>query len=211
MDILTKWFPDYEHVFIYDNATTHLKCPSKSFGVNVTEWDLNGMPMYRSDGKLSKVKVQMGPGKFADSQPQDLYYPDDHPTFPRYFKGIEAILAEQGIDASKEKPDFIKVESLLEAECQSRGFQVVFPPKFHFYHFYPESKKEDDLRRNALESLNQVPLLSIQHFVTHTHQFMDAYSKGLSGQQAAWATCKYQGHHILPEKIMEELLDEDIT
>lgn len=25
MDILTEWYPEYEHVFIYDNAPMHLK------------------------------------------------------------------------------------------------------------------------------------------------------------------------------------------
>ena len=27
MDILMEFYPKYEHVFIYDNAPTHLKCP----------------------------------------------------------------------------------------------------------------------------------------------------------------------------------------
>jgi hypothetical protein len=34
---------------------------------------------------------------------------------------------------------------------------------------------------------------------------MDAYRKGLNGQQAAWATKKYHGHRTLPETILEEL------
>jgi len=34
---------------------------------------------------------------------------------------------------------------------------------------------------------------------------MDAYEKGLNGQQAAWAARKYQGHHILPDSIMNDL------
>jgi hypothetical protein len=34
---------------------------------------------------------------------------------------------------------------------------------------------------------------------------MDAYRKGLSGKQAAWASKKYHGHHVLPESLMEDL------
>jgi hypothetical protein len=34
---------------------------------------------------------------------------------------------------------------------------------------------------------------------------MDGYRKGLNGQQAAWASKKYRGHCVLPEKIMGEV------
>jgi hypothetical protein len=34
---------------------------------------------------------------------------------------------------------------------------------------------------------------------------MDAYEKGLSGKQAAWASKKYRGHRVLPEMILNEL------
>ena len=34
---------------------------------------------------------------------------------------------------------------------------------------------------------------------------MDAYAKGLSGKQAAWASKKYRGHRVLPETILNEL------
>lgn len=30
-------------------------------------------------------------------------------------------------------------------------------------------------------------------------RFMDAYTKGLDGKQAAWATKKYHGHRVLPD------------
>jgi hypothetical protein len=39
---------------------------------------------------------------------------------------------------------------------------------------------------------------------------MDAYSKGLNGKQAAWASKKYRGHRILPESIMAALDDAKI-
>ena len=34
---------------------------------------------------------------------------------------------------------------------------------------------------------------------------MDAYIKGLTGAQAAWAARKYSGHRVLPDNIFKEL------
>ena len=34
---------------------------------------------------------------------------------------------------------------------------------------------------------------------------MDAYAKGLSRKQAAWASKNYRGHHVLPKTILDEL------
>ncbi|KAF8231631.1 hypothetical protein L208DRAFT_1398602 [Tricholoma matsutake] len=42
-------------------------------------------------------------------------------------------------------------------------------------------------------------------FAKHSRRFMDAYAKGLNGQQAAWAAQKYHGHHVLPETLMDDL------
>jgi hypothetical protein len=41
--------------------------------------------------------------------------------------------------------------------------------------------------------------------------FLDAYQKGLNGKQAAWANRKYRGHHTLPDSILQELGDNQIT
>ena len=40
---------------------------------------------------------------------------------------------------------------------------------------------------------------------------MDAYNKGLNGRQAAWATRKYKGHHVLPESLMIDLEKSGVT
>lgn len=34
---------------------------------------------------------------------------------------------------------------------------------------------------------------------------MDAYRRGLSGKQAAWASKKYRGHRVLPDSILNDL------
>ncbi|KAI0739818.1 hypothetical protein C8Q80DRAFT_1111364, partial [Daedaleopsis nitida] len=39
-------------------------------------------------------------------------------------------------------------------------------------------------------------------FFTQTQQFMDAYQKGLSGKQAAWASKKDRGHRMLLDAIL---------
>lgn len=41
-------------------------------------------------------------------------------------------------------------------------------------------------------------------------RFMDAYRKGLTGSQAAWACKKYSGHRTLPHGILAEL-DRELT
>jgi len=40
---------------------------------------------------------------------------------------------------------------------------------------------------------------------------MDGYRKGLNGKQAAWASKKYHGHHVLLEEIMNELDNKGIV
>jgi hypothetical protein len=108
--------------------------------------------------------------------------------------------------------DFAIVESVLETICQVQGFQVIFLPKFHselnfieqcwgyakrVYRLNPPSSREDHLEKNALASLEAVPLKSMRKFATRSRRFMDAYERGLNGRQAAWAARKYKGHRVL--------------
>jgi hypothetical protein len=114
MNIVEKYFPDDDHIFIFDNATTHLKRPdaalsarkmtkgpSKTFGVEVTVL-LDGKIQYESDGKPKKRTMQMGPGKFIDGTPQSFY------TLNGTFKGMTKILEERGLTK----------ESKLKAQCE---------------------------------------------------------------------------------------------
>ncbi|KAI0054857.1 hypothetical protein BV25DRAFT_1816438 [Artomyces pyxidatus] len=124
------------------------------------------------------------------------------------------------------QPDFVNVPSILENHCHARGYEVIFLPKFHcelnpieqcwgaakrVYREYPPSAKEADLETNALKALDSVPLLQIRRFSTRTHRFEDAYRRGLSGKQAAWATKKYHGHRVLPDTILDQLEEKGIT
>ncbi|KAH7905398.1 hypothetical protein BJ138DRAFT_1017761, partial [Hygrophoropsis aurantiaca] len=42
-------------------------------------------------------------------------------------------------------------------------------------------------------------------FATRSRRFIDAYSKGLTGKQAAWAAKKYRGHRVLPDHLMKDM------
>ncbi|THU79173.1 hypothetical protein K435DRAFT_875794 [Dendrothele bispora CBS 962.96] len=228
IDLVHELYPDYEHIFIYDNATTHLKRPDGSLSA-LSKRDANGKLVYNPDGSIAKEEREMEPG-----------------THPNQFKGMATILQERGYNVDKLKaqcnkkfncappalncccrrilfnePDFVGVESILEKTCKERGVQVIFLPKFHcelnpieqcwgygkrLYRFYPESSREEDLERNALECLDKVPLESIRR----SHKFMDAYSKGLDGRQAAWAARKYRGHRVLPASLMADMEKENM-
>ncbi|KIK79848.1 hypothetical protein PAXRUDRAFT_160153, partial [Paxillus rubicundulus Ve08.2h10] len=116
-------------------------------------------------------------------------------------------------------PDFVQVESVLETVCCAKGVQVLFLPKFHcelnfieqcwgcvkwVYHQLPASTKEADLKKNVLEALSSVPLELMRKYTTRSHQFIDAYQKGLDGKQVAWAAKTYHGHNILLPSILQE-------
>ena len=122
--------------------------------------------------------------------------------------------------------DFRDVESLLATHCKARGFPILFLPKFHcelncieqcwgyakrVYRQAPPSSSAADLERNVLDALEAIPLISIRRFYTRAHRFMDAYRRGLSGKQAAWAAKKYHSHRVLPNDILAELDREGIT
>ncbi|KAF9521503.1 hypothetical protein CPB83DRAFT_778618, partial [Crepidotus variabilis] len=48
-------------------------------------------------------------------------------------------------------------------------------------------------------------------YATRSLRFMDAYRKGLTGNQAAWASKKYRGHRRIPETILEDLVKARIV
>ncbi|KIJ32940.1 hypothetical protein M422DRAFT_265122 [Sphaerobolus stellatus SS14] len=63
----------------------------------------------------------------------------------------------------------------------------------------------EEMQTNVIAALDSVPLIQIQRYANRSAKFMDAYIKGLTGAQAAWAARKYGGHHVLPENIFKEL------
>ncbi|KAF9518154.1 hypothetical protein BS47DRAFT_1290056, partial [Hydnum rufescens UP504] len=109
------------------------------------------------------------------------------------------------------QPDFVNVKSLLEILCETRGYEVIFLPKFHpelnfiemcwgfakwVYCQFPHSSEFNILEKNVLTALGSIPLLSM--FSNRSMWFMDGYRKGLNSSEAAWAMKKYHRHHCLP-------------
>jgi hypothetical protein len=117
MTILSKYYPDEDHFFLYDNATTHLsrsadslsalkmpKNPSKpetNFGVLTNLVGANGRPLHGPDGKLLKHKVQMRNGQFNGGE-QELYFPEGHEK-AGLFKGMAIILTERGYNVADKR------------------------------------------------------------------------------------------------------------
>lgn len=266
ISILKEYYPQFEHVLIYDNASTHLKRPEDSlsarkmpkwmpkegenWGIEVTKRDpISGKISYAPNGKPEKIKIHMGDARLANGTPQPLYFPPGH-TRAGVFKGMAVILEEHGfVNMSQlraeckgfkcapilepgqvqncccrrilyNQPDFVDIPSVLETRCKYLGVSVLFLPKFHcelnfieqcwgyakrVYRLCPESSREDQLEKNALDSLECIPLDTMRKFANRARRFMDAYDRGLNGRQAAWAARKYRGHRVLPESIMDEL------
>ena len=105
MDIVKESYPDNNHLFIYDNATTHLKCaddalseykmpknPSKTWGIEVNQLHPDGKQVFTADGKYTKMKIQMGDGTF-NGMSQLFYSPEGHEK-AGWFKGMVTILEE---------------------------------------------------------------------------------------------------------------------
>jgi transposase len=124
MDILTEHYPEYEHIFVYDNAPSHLKRPEGSvtarnmpkytpkpgtnWGIEVSKRDVNGNLEYNTDGSIKKHKIPMQDSMLTDGTVQPLYFPEGHER-AGVFKGMAVILEERGF-AGMQK---------LRAECKN--------------------------------------------------------------------------------------------
>lgn len=110
MDILSKYYPDKDHTFIFDNTKTHLKQPETSlsalkmpenpsqwFSVDIANIRPDGKPKHGVDGKVLKKRIPMAQGQFANGTEQQLYYPVDalH-KHAGWFKEMAVILKERG-------------------------------------------------------------------------------------------------------------------
>jgi hypothetical protein len=136
MDIVTRHYPEDEHVFVFDNAPSHMKRADNAlstrsmamkptqqsltkpadwfWGVDVNVLGANGKPSYGADGTLLKKRVPMTDTTF-NGVSQSLYFtPDDGSGRPLVFKGMAQILTERSIDISG-----------LSREC--KGFKCEHP------------------------------------------------------------------------------------
>ncbi|KIK59157.1 hypothetical protein GYMLUDRAFT_170127 [Collybiopsis luxurians FD-317 M1] len=79
----------------------------------------------------------------------------------------------------------------MKVHCELYPIEQCWGYAKRVYRFYPESKCKDVLWLNALKALDEIPIISIRRFFIRSQHFMDAYTRGLNGRQAAWATRKY--------------------
>ena len=149
----------------------------------------------------------------SDKISQDFYFPDDHPKFPGWFKGMENIIHEcglwpnEGLKAQCDgfkcvsghtncctcqvlfcQPDFCSQKSHQEEYITSRG---------HICDFYPKCHCE----LNFIEQYwgtAKYHYWSSQRLWYATACYISAYARGLSSSDAAWANRRYHGHRTLP-------------
>ncbi|KAJ6534918.1 hypothetical protein B0H19DRAFT_1080326 [Mycena capillaripes] len=126
-----RW-PEYDHVFVYDNATTHRKrsagalparaMPKSISGTRKGEKNKNPDPNFlvpvnkrNDDGSLM---YDMTGASFADGTVQELYFSSDAPKHAGKFKGMELLLEErrQKGDLGDISADVLKKKN---AECKS--------------------------------------------------------------------------------------------
>ncbi|CAE6449218.1 unnamed protein product [Rhizoctonia solani] len=168
--ILKESYPEYTHVFIYDNAPSHTKRPEDA--ITARQMPKKSVPVFPypvvKKGKKSPA-LRMEPGKLPDGRAQSFYFPDDHPN-PGWFKGIAEILKERGLGHIADKP----------AQCRD---------------FKCEEGKTDCCCRRALF----LPLSSIRKFAARTQRFVDAYIDNKCGPEAIeWATKTFRSHRQTP-------------
>ncbi|KZV60498.1 hypothetical protein PENSPDRAFT_593984 [Peniophora sp. CONT] len=269
MDILTRWFPNEDHVLLYDNSTTHLKradnalsarkMPKKTpkagvnWGVNV-KVRVDGKVQYEGTTKKGRpkpmmVQIKMHDATFVDGRPQHLYWEEGTPRAGT-FKGMARLLAERGYPHTDKlraecpdfkcppdnprcccrqllynQPDFTDVPSALEELGKQRNFPIMFFPKFHcelsmiemcwgyskrLYRLNPPSTSTEQMEAYVLEALESIPLETMRWFSRRCERFLDAYEKGLTGAQAAWAAKKYHGHRVLPPSYVTDMFKANV-
>jgi len=116
MDILSRHYPNEDHVFIFDNAKTHLKrandslsarkmpkFPSESWGVTIIAKDSTGKQIRDANGNTVKEKIRMVDARLPNGVPQPLYFPEGHER-TGWFKGMAQILVERGYAGASHLP-----------------------------------------------------------------------------------------------------------
>ncbi|QRV77097.1 DDE superfamily endonuclease [Ceratobasidium sp. AG-Ba] len=169
------WFHDESIFYVNDRRLTRWVCRTetavpyaKGEGASIMVADFVGVEGWLrgsdlevveervgEDGKTVKIRSRYADTHFPDGSPQFLYFPDNHPTYPVYFKGIAELLRERGFQVTglrlqcaapkkcvpgsgcyarqllSEQPGFAEQQSALEEIAEGRGCRILFLPKFH--------------------------------------------------------------------------------
>jgi hypothetical protein len=139
-------------LFLFDNAPSHQKRAADALSARKMSKGPSATWTHHKDGP------KMRNGVLPDGSSQHFYFPDDHPTMPGWFKGMETIIRERGLWPTdgqtlrfecpgfhcKEgatdcccrrvlftQPDFVSQKSQLEEYITMRGHICDFYPKYH--------------------------------------------------------------------------------
>ncbi|KAJ7169336.1 hypothetical protein C8R43DRAFT_1103535 [Mycena crocata] len=214
-------------LFLFDNAPSHQKRAADALSARkMVKFPKQGWTLH-PDGP------RMRNGTLPNGESQSFYFPDDHPTMPGWFKGMEQIVRERGLwrngllsqctgfkcQAGRTdcccrrilfcQPDFVNQKSALEEYVVSRGHICDFYPKYHSKFRYRTTAKTsniDEMEQNVKACLDDVPKLQIIRYANRAARFISPYAQGLSGaDRLIWIKKKYRSHRILPPSMVAEI------
>ena len=138
-------------LFLFDNAPSHQKRAPNALLARKMPKNPHATWRHHKDGPKMRATT-FGPA----GTHQTLYYSDDHPTMPGWFKGMEMIIRERGLWPEKglnaqcegfkcqlgradcccqrllfSQPDFVNQKLHLEEFVTSHGHICDFYPKYH--------------------------------------------------------------------------------
>ena len=119
----------------------------------------------------------------------------------------------------EKQEDFMNQRCALQELIEGHGHKVIFYPKFHcelnYIEMYWGAAKRyarmncdytwKGLQEVVPKALDSVSLTQIRRYARKSFRYIDAYRKGLSAKQAAYAVKKYKRHREIPQSILEEL------
>ncbi|GAA5917195.1 hypothetical protein JCM5296_006964, partial [Sporobolomyces johnsonii] len=111
--------------------------------------------------------------------------------------------------------DFRTEKPALQKLIEERGHCCIFLPKFHcelnvieMYWGWVKTRYRQTVKKSweeakvaAVNALNACPPDVIRRFCRRAFRYMDAYRKGLSAVQAAFAVRKYSSHRCVPQSV----------
>ncbi|KAI0070612.1 hypothetical protein K474DRAFT_1687385 [Panus rudis PR-1116 ss-1] len=207
-------------LWLFDNAPSHQKRAADALSARY-------MPKMPSATWEPKEGVKMHPGYLPNGEIQSLYFDEDHPEMPGWFKGMKQIIQERGL-----WPEGRELRAHTDCCCRrllftqpdfnslspdSRGHICDFYPKYHpelnfieqywgaakfLYRSTPPTDNVQQMEANMKTCLDSVSLLSIRRFANRSARFFSAYAQGLDGAEASWANRKYHGHRTLPSSMI---------
>ncbi|KIM53833.1 hypothetical protein SCLCIDRAFT_17815 [Scleroderma citrinum Foug A] len=234
MAILEKYYPNEDHVFVFDNAPTHMKRPVDSlsarkmpkgcreWGVDVPVRDAGGQVVLGPNGKALTTKARIANGLFKDGTPQEFYWAEGHQHAGK-FKGMAQILTERGFNVTHLKAQCKQCEPSATTCCCRR---ILFN-QLDFINV--ETILESTCRARGFRVIFLPKFHCELNFIEQCWGYgkrvyrcyppsskeseleanvIKALDSGLNGEQAAWAAKKYRGHRVLPSTILKEFDNE---